>query len=368
MSVPSEDEARNWAAPSSSELHLTGFQRSLSVPPSPSSATDRSTVPHWTTYIHSVFTILWGKVNGPLRLLALSLLSTVWYCRQRLLKWWTLCFQAKKSPSVQAEVNLLAYCAREWNGDTQQAREMRKAYEYLFWRYHIKYLRQVRGDYYCVLRAVLFQIFSQGICFPSWMKERDILKLPERLLYSQGCNWVQQFSFGPEKYTGSSVFIKLRKCLDCLKNQWTEITGTRDQEQRQKMCRILFADEDKEYKIYEAVKFLMLYQVIEAHESMRNGKNVPSFFTLLFSRDTSSDPLSFMMNHLNSVGDTAGLDQIEMFLIGCSLEVKIKVFRLCMFGKEDFLVCYPEEVPREWQEVILLTEDDAHYFIPVIRR
>nr|XP_033785745.1 inactive ubiquitin thioesterase OTULINL [Geotrypetes seraphini] len=269
---------------------------------------------------------------------------------------------------VQAEVNLLVYCAREWKGDTRQAKEMRQIYEGLFWRHHVKCLRQVRGDHYCVLRAVLFQIFSQGISFPSWMKERDILKFPERLLYSQGCNWVQQFSFGPEKYTGSSVFIKLRKCLDCLKNQWIEITGIKDQEQRQKMCRILFADEDKEYKLYEAVKFLMLYQVIEAHESMRNGKDIPSFFALLFSRDTSSDPLSFMMNHLNSVGDTAGLDQIEMFLLGYSFEVKIKVFRLCVFGKEDFLVCYPEEVPREWQEVFLLTEDDIHYFIPVIRR
>ncbi|XP_029445906.1 inactive ubiquitin thioesterase OTULINL isoform X1 [Rhinatrema bivittatum] len=365
MSVPSEEEAaRSWAAPPP----LPALQRRLSAPAAPGLAADKSTVPHWAASIYLIFTFLWEKVKEPLWLLTSFLLSVVWYCREQLLKWWTVCFQGKKNLTVSAEVDLLAYCAREWKGDTLQARDMRKAYENLFWRHHIKHLRQVRGDYYCVLRAVLFQIFSQGISFPSWMKEKEILKLPERLLYSQGCNWIQQFSFGPEKYTGSSVFIKLRKCLDFLKNQWTEIIGARDQEQREEMCRILFADEDKEYKLYEAVKFIMLYQVIEAHENMRNGQDIPSFFSLVFTRDTSSDPLSFMMNHLNSVGDTNGLDQVEMFLLGYSLEVKIKVFRLCMFGKEDFLACYPEEYPREWHEVFLVTEDDIHYIIPVVRR
>ncbi|XP_029445907.1 inactive ubiquitin thioesterase OTULINL isoform X2 [Rhinatrema bivittatum] len=315
MSVPSEEEAaRSWAAPPP----LPALQRRLSAPAAPGLAADKSTVPHWAASIYLIFTFLWEKVKEPLWLLTSFLLSVVWYCREQLLKWWTVCFQGKKNLTVSAEVDLLAYCAREWKGDTLQARDMRK--------------------------------------------------LPERLLYSQGCNWIQQFSFGPEKYTGSSVFIKLRKCLDFLKNQWTEIIGARDQEQREEMCRILFADEDKEYKLYEAVKFIMLYQVIEAHENMRNGQDIPSFFSLVFTRDTSSDPLSFMMNHLNSVGDTNGLDQVEMFLLGYSLEVKIKVFRLCMFGKEDFLACYPEEYPREWHEVFLVTEDDIHYIIPVVRR
>ena len=44
-------------------------------------------------------------------------------------------------------------------------------------------------------------------------------KLPEKLLFSQGCNWIQQYSFGPENYTGSNVFGKLRKCVELLKTQ-----------------------------------------------------------------------------------------------------------------------------------------------------
>lgn len=46
-----------------------------------------------------------------------------------------------------------------------------------------------------------------------------IFKLPEKLLFSQGCNWIQQYSFGPENYTGSNVFGKLRKCVELLKTQ-----------------------------------------------------------------------------------------------------------------------------------------------------
>lgn len=42
-------------------------------------------------------------------------------------------------------------------------------------------------------------------------------QLPEKLLYSQGCNWIQQYSFGPERYTGPNAFGKLRKCMETLK-------------------------------------------------------------------------------------------------------------------------------------------------------
>lgn len=76
------------------------------------------------------------------------------------------------------------------------------------------------------------------------------------------------------------------------------------------MCNILFSDPLLEYKLYEALKFIMLYQVTEVYEQMKTNKVIPNLFQLLFSRETSSDPLSFMINHLNSVGDTCGLEQV----------------------------------------------------------
>lgn len=336
----------------------------------------RNEVQSWTTAVNQSLHTVWQKIKRQLILVMSFLLAALWYCRRlyaylaQLLKWWSRYLQRKfkKNLSVLAEVDLLGYCAREWKGETKQAKQMKAAYEELFWRHHIKYIRQVRRDNYCALRAVLFQVFSQGIYFPSWMKERDILKLPEKLLYSQGCNWIQQYSFGPERYTGANVFGKLRKCIETLKTQWTEISGVKDHDERGNMCNILFSDESKEHKLYEAIKFIMLYQVVEAYEQMKNEqKRVPILFSLLFARDTSSDPLSFMMNHLNSIGDTGGLEQVEMFLLGYLLEVKIRVYRLYKFNTEEFQVNYPEEYHRDWQEVSLLTEDDHHYHIPIIR-
>nr|XP_025977655.1 inactive ubiquitin thioesterase FAM105A isoform X2 [Dromaius novaehollandiae] len=322
---------------------------------------------------------LWQKVIQ----LGMSFLIAVFQCCRRLynclvllLKWWKSRWisgsylQRKfiKNLSVSPEVDLLGYCTREWKGDTKQAKHIQEAYEDLFWRYHIKYLRQVRRDNYCVLRAVLFQIFSQGIPFPSWMKEKDILKLPEKLLYSQGCNWIQQYSFGPERYTGPNAFGKLRKCMEALKTNWSEISSIKDHEERGNICNTLFSDESKEHKLYEAIKFIMLYEVVEAYEQMKNReKHIPNLFSLLLARDSSSDPLSFMMNHLNAIGDSGRLEQVEMFLLGYLLEVKIRVYRLHKFNTEEFQVSYPDEYQREWHEISLLTEDDCYYHIPFTR-
>ncbi|KAJ7338418.1 hypothetical protein JRQ81_012058 [Phrynocephalus forsythii] len=307
----------------------------------------------------------------------MALLATAfWYCRQlctyiaHLLKRWNRYLQKKftNNNSVSDEVDLLDYCTKEWKGETEQARQMRKAYEQLFCKHHVKYLRKVNGDGYCVLRAVLFQIFSQGLPLPSWTKATDVLKIPEKLLYSQGCNWIQQYSFGPEKYTGSNTLGKLRKCVETLKSQWTEISSVRDHCEREKLCRAIFSDKETEHKMYEGIKFIMLYQVIEAYECFSNKEEgIPRFFCSLFAQDTSLDPLSYMMNHLNSVGDGRGLDQVELFLLGYLLEVKIIVYRLSKFSSDVFQEYCFEDYQRDWHEIFLLTDDDRHYHIPVIR-
>nr|XP_058918868.1 inactive ubiquitin thioesterase OTULINL isoform X1 [Kogia breviceps] len=271
----------------------------------------------WTLVTSQALDTAWRVAKGSVTLAVSFLVGTLCYFRRlhlylghRLERWiGYLQRRFKRNLSVEAEVDLLSYCAREWKGETPHAKLMRKAYEELFWRRHIKCVRQVRRDNYDALRSVLFQVFSRGLSFPSWMKEKDIAKLPEKLLFSQGCNWVQQYSFGPEKYTGSNVFGKLRKCVELLKTQWTEFSGIKDDHKRGSLCNTLFSDATLEYKLYEALKFIMLYQVTEAYEQMKTEKVIPSLFRLLFTRETSSDPLSFMMNHLNPVGDTCGLEQ-----------------------------------------------------------
>ncbi|XP_043456929.1 inactive ubiquitin thioesterase OTULINL isoform X3 [Prionailurus bengalensis] len=297
-------------------------------PRAPTAGSDQ--VHSWTLVTSQALDTAWKIARGSVTLAVAFLVAALCYVRRmhsylgRRLKWWIGYLQRKfkRNLSVEAEVDLLSYSAREWKGETPRAKLMRKAYEELFWRHHIKCVRQVKRDNYDALRSVLFQIFSQGLSFPSWMKEKDIVK-------------------------------------------WTEFSGIKDYHKRGSMCNILFSDAILEYKLYEALKFIMLYQVTEVYEQMKTQKVIPSLFRLLFSRETSSDPLSFMMNHLNSVGDTCGLEQIDMFILGHSLEIKIKVFRLFKFNSRDFEVCYPDLPFREWPEISLLTENDRHYHIPV---
>ncbi|XP_078096549.1 inactive ubiquitin thioesterase OTULINL-like isoform X1 [Mustelus asterias] len=312
----------------------------------------------------------WKKLQSPFIIGIIAIMLSPWFIRRpytlvgNLLKW-LFRTRNKKNIAVGPLTDVLEYGENEWKGETKQAEQMRMAYEDIYLAHNIKNLRNIRGDNYCALRAVLFQILCQGIPLPPWMREQDISKIPEKI-FTQGCNWVQQYSFGPEKYTGNNVFGKLRKYLELFKEQWINIYGIKDHQKRTEMCLNLFSEQENEYKMFEAMKFLMLCTVVELHENMRNGEDVPSFCAFFFARDSSSDPLSFMMNHLNYVGDTGGLEQIEMFLLGFTFHLKIRTFRLYKYGTEEFESYYPADCHREWHEVLLLTEDDRHYNVPII--
>lgn len=85
----------------------------------------------------------------------------------------------------------------------------------------------------------------------------------------------------------------------------------RTAEARQIACDELFTNEEEEYSLYEAVKFLMLNRAIELYDDKEKGKEVPFFSVLLFARDTSNDPGQLLRNHLNQVGHTGGLEQVS---------------------------------------------------------
>lgn len=66
----------------------------------------------------------------------------------------------------------------------------------------------------------------------------------------------------------------------------------------------------------------MLYCAVQMYESMNQGKGVPVLAWLLFARDSSADPQSLLQNHLNHVGDSGGLEQVEqMNNVVCSFAV-----------------------------------------------
>jgi len=77
------------------------------------------------------------------------------------------------------------------------------------------------------------------------------------------------------------------------------------------MCQEVFRGHDEEYELLEALKFLMLRTAIQLHSNMEKGSDVPEFCWLLFARDSSNGPKTFLTNHLRHVGFSGGLEQVN---------------------------------------------------------
>ncbi|XP_077209465.1 ubiquitin thioesterase otulin [Paroedura picta] len=261
--------------------------------------------------------------------------------------------------SVAPEVDILDYCQVEWRGSTSSAKRMRKGYEAVSQRFIS--IRRVRGDNYCAVRATLFQALSQTLQLPDWLQNQDLMLLPEKLMAK--CTWITEWQKLPAK--AENWTEEMKACLLLLKRKWESISEKKTLAERQAACDALFRGEEEEYSLYEAVKFLMLNTAVQLYEDNQKGLEVPEFSWLLFARDTSSDPFQLMQNHLNPLGHTGGLEQVEMFLLAYALQHSIHVYRLYKHGTDEFLSLYPRLPEAGWPEVILITEDDRHYNIPV---
>lgn len=93
--------------------------------------------------------------------------------------------------------------------------------------------------------------------------------------------------------------------------QWQEAVQCESPAERERFCQQLFVGGREEYELLEALKFLMLKTVIQLHSAMKKGSSVPEFCWLLFARDTSKCPRSFLINHLRHVGFSGGLEQVR---------------------------------------------------------
>ena len=72
------------------------------------------------------------------------------------------------------------------------------------------------------------------------------------------------------------------------------------------------ADSNMDVLLCEAVKIHMLAASLELYEHhVSNVSDLPVWASMLFLRDTSMNPHDFMLNHLNPVGDIAGLEQVK---------------------------------------------------------
>jgi len=254
------------------------------------------------------------------------------------------------------------YAAKEWRGETLMAERIRKGYRRVKEETGLTCIRQIRGDNYCALRAVLFKALSSGISilagFQMNMRADDIL----HHLLSEQYHWITNWSFANRLTLLNGSFVdNMDSCLSYLSQIVDKSTQCFDDSQRYRMVLdMMNKEEENEVRIFEAVKFLMLYSSIQLYDKIQN-QEFTLLGSLLFARDTSPDPEAFMKNHLNCVGDTAGIDQLEMMLLGQTLNVVIKVFRLHRVDKEDFIVQFPDDLENPEGTVELVAEDDRHY-------
>ena len=107
----------------------------------------------------------------------------------------------------------------------------------------------------------------------------------------------------------------LQRFILCLQ-QIEEMSALPSQEERlARTLSLLNGSERFDTELMEGLKLMMLFRANDLQEEMRGGGDVPTFAWLLFARDTSPDVVSFVRNHLNCVGDSAGIDQVVHLLI-----------------------------------------------------
>ncbi|XP_070708643.1 uncharacterized protein [Pempheris klunzingeri] len=267
--------------------------------------------------------------------------------------------------SLAPAADILSYSEREWKGNTAKSALIRKGYKEMSQRFGS--LRRVRGDNYCALRATLFQVLSHSPQLPAWLQDDNISTLPQQLEAQEGL--ISQWTFPGECLQGDGTgdaTLQLKGYMELLQNKWQAVVGCSSAAERQQLCERVFQGGEEELGLLEALKLLMLGRAVELHGCMQGGGDVPLFCWLLFARDSSDCPRSFLANHLSHVGLSAGLEQVEMFLLGYALQCTIQVYRLYKADTEEFVTYYPDDHKDDWPSVCLVTEDDRHYNVPVV--
>lgn len=270
--------------------------------------------------------------------------------------------------SVGEAVSMEDYAEKEWKGQTEKAETIRKGYQAVSDVFHCERLRRVRGDNYCALRSTLFQVLVDG--HRVTRRWPGLISIVDRLhaLQAEPASGLQHWTFGGRLPWGGEdeKFSLICKCVLSLYATIEEISALPTREEREgRTLGLLNSSEDFDIQLMEGMKLMMLFRVADLQREMAEELEVPTFAWLLFARDTSETVVDFVKNHLNCVGDSAGVDQVEMCLLGHCLGVKLRVARLDHFGQEDFDVCFPDEAPDDWPSISLMAEDDRHYNVPV---
>ncbi|ESO97479.1 hypothetical protein LOTGIDRAFT_115152 [Lottia gigantea] len=270
-----------------------------------------------------------------------------------------MCIFIIEKMNIGDAVDLIQYSESEWKGDTQKAVVIKQAYKELPSITNCNNIRAIRGDNYCAIRGCVYQMLTCG--------SMDASKLPGMMciidtlheLYEDPSSGLSQWTFANRlKCTGENKLSTLCRCVLTL---FSKLSTYKEREEM--TLNLLNAHPDTDIEIMEGVKLLMLVKAVELFRDNQKGKDLPIFANLMFARDTSDSISKFVLNHLNPVGDSSGLEQVEMCLLGQTISTIIRVARLSHFGAEDFLCDFPSR-ENDWPSIYLLAEDDRHYNVP----
>lgn len=274
--------------------------------------------------------------------------------------------QAHEPDNVSEPFAIMTYAAKEWKGNTEKAVKMLKGYQAIPAISEKNHLRRIRGDNYCAIRASLFQALATRLPILEKLSLNDLKEVPQKLLV-QGCHWLNGWSFANRMsdLQGDEVIRNLEDCLSTLSKRALHAKECSDDCVEYVLHEFNGENRSIDFALMEATKLLMLQQAVQLYEKMQQGEDVPVWVFILFARDTSPDPQRLMTNHLNNVGDTGGLEQVEMFLLGYTFQATLKVFRPSQFDAEDFVSRYPDDLGENSPVLELVAEDDRHYNIIV---
>ncbi|XP_068707559.1 uncharacterized protein [Montipora foliosa] len=267
----------------------------------------------------------------------------------------------KPFASVGEPIPIKDYALQEWKSETTTSIAMKKGYESILLRTKCQHLRQIRGDNYCAIRAVLFQILAGEQTNLNLFAPEKMTRL-ENIPSSLAA--VDHWSFANRLPVAQSEVVKtLEKFLAFFSDKIRKIHDISSQPERIESVLSLLNNEPEEFKMLEATKLLMYDAAVQLFRKLNKREDVPVFSLLLFARDSCESPGDLLVNHLNRTGDTGGLEQVEMCLLGFALGVVIQVFRPSQVDKEDFIAYYPplDDVAKYTPTVTLVAEDDRHY-------
>lgn len=174
------------------------------------------------------------------------------------------------------------------------------------------------NDNYHQLRTIVCQALEKGKPLPAWIMTEEASQIPKKLS-GEGYSWINQWCV-EQKLCGNSI-EQLQICLETLQKKWALICSIQSESGRANECKKLVEDQVTEQKVYEGIKFLMLYKAIHLHNTMENGRTVPEFCKHLFARSTSLYPYYLMINHLNLIGHTRCFEEAERELLYHTLEI-----------------------------------------------